>query len=349
LLKELIELFVTRPPAEHMDGINRLIRAYGAAEVTIVLDSFQKSTQRSFVCEEAGLYREYRLAFARFGGERRFLGRQEYEDLIYQHGLLAVEREWKSLLRRGPSKRERELRDLLVIDERSWDDITPPASPPRPPDFAASPAGSYPPPSKRLLQLGWKVDEKALAARAGRAANWKAFISDLERMVLDEGLLSGWPAEPLSWAPLHALRLLGHLGAHQSAGRLPALMDREDDWLSDLLPSVWAEMGPRAAEPLWAYIRDRQHNPERRGNVMVGLQKLAEKHRPYRREVIEGLRQLLDDAPNEDGTVNAYIVHVLSELGAVEALPALRRAYAEDKINLEIMTWDDVMARMERE
>lgn len=349
LLKELIELFVTRPPAGHMGEIERLVQEYGVAEVQVVLDSFQKNTQRPFVNDEAALYREYRLAFARFGGERRFLSKQEYEDLSYQHGLLVGEREFKSLFRRGPSRRERELRDLLLIDERNWEDITPPAPPPRPPDFAAPPAGSYPPRPQKLLKLGWQADEKAIRARVGRAADWKPFIPDLERVVLDEGLLSGWPAEPPSWAPLHALRLLGYLRAHQSAGRLLALMDRENDWLSDLLPSVWVEMGPQAAEPLWAYIRDRRHNAEQRGNVMIGLQRLAEKHRPYRREVVEGLAQLLDDAPDEDGTANAYIAHVLSELGDVEAFPALRRAYDEDRINLGIMTWDDVMVRMEKE
>ena len=349
LLKELIELFVTRPPAEHVDGIDRLIQEYGAAEVQIVLDSFQKSTQRPLVSEEAGLYRDYRLAFARFGGERRFLSRQEYEDLSYQYGSLTIKREFKSLLRRGPSRRERELRDLLLIDERNWEDITPPAPPPRPPDFAAPPAGSYPPRLQNLLKLGWQADEKATRARLGRAANWRPFIPDLTALVLDEGLLSGWPAEPPSWAPLHALRLLGRLRAHQSAGRLLALMDREDDWLSDLLPSVWAEMGPQAAEPLWAYVRDRQHDPEQRGNVMIGLQRLAEKRRSYRREVVAGLSQLLDDAPGEDGTANAYIAHVLGNLRAVEALPALRRAYDEDRINLGIVSWDDVMIEMEEE
>jgi len=349
LLKELIELFVTRPSDEHMDEVKRLTRVYGVAEVQIVRDSFQKISRRPLVGEEAGLYREYRLAFARFGGERRFLRKQEYEDLSYQHAMLVAKREWKSLFRRGPSRQEQELRALLLIDERNWEDITPPAPPPRPTDFAMPPVGSYPPRVNKMLELGWKADEKAVTARVGRTADWQPFIPDLERMVLDEGLLSGWPAEPPSWAPLHALRLLGRLSAHQSAERLLALMDREDDWLSDLLPSVWAEMGPRAAEPLWVYVRDRQHNPEQRGNVMIGLQKLAEKHRPYRRAVVQGLLRLLDDAPEEDGTASAYIAHALGELGAVETLPALRRAYDEDKVSLDILTWDDVVAMMERE
>lgn len=49
------------------------------------------------------------------------------------------------------------------------------------------------------------------------------------------------------------------------------------------------------------------------------------------------------------GSASAYVAHVLSELGAVETLPALRRAYDEDKIDLKVMTWDDVTIEMERE
>jgi hypothetical protein len=346
--EELITLFVAGPPAERMDEVTRLAQTYGIAEVQAVLESFQKGTQRPFIYEESWLYRDYRLAFARFGGERRFLSKRELEELTFEEATRVAKRKWRPLLRRGPDKRERELRHLLLGDERLWDDIMPPAPPPRPPNFPVPPAGAYPARLEELLRLGWKADEQAIAARARQAGKWKPFIPDLERMVLDEGLLSGWPADPPAWAPLHALRLLGYLRAHQSAGRLMALMDRENDWLSDLLPSVWAEMGPQVAEPLWAYILDRQHDPEQRGNVMVGLQELAEKYPHYRREVVAGLAQLLDDAPVDDSTANAYVVHVLGELRATEALPAITRAYDTGKVDLEIMTWDDVMSQMEK-
>ncbi|MFQ5856204.1 MAG: hypothetical protein ACE5LU_11230 [Anaerolineae bacterium] len=348
LLRELIEVFVATPPSEERIAINRLTRTYGAAEVRLVLDKFQKRSRRPMVGEEPGLYRAYRLAYARFGGARRFLSKPEFEDLSFEHARLFAEREFKALLRRGPGRRERELRDLVLTDEQMWDDIFPPAPPQRPPDFVAPPAGSYPGPLKELLELGWKAGEKTMTTRARKATIWRPLVPDLERMVLDEGLLAGWPADPASWAPLHALRLVGYLGAHPSAGSLLTLMDREEDWLSDLLPSVWTEMGPQAAEPLWAYLLDREHSPEQRGNVMVGLQKLAEKHPRYRPGVVQGLARLLDDAPAEDGRANAYIAYVLGELRATEALPALRRAYKAKKVDLKTMTWDDVMVRMRK-
>lgn len=348
LMKELIEIFVATPPNEERAAINRLTQTYGAAEVRLVLGRFQKRTRRPMVGEEPGLYREYRLAYARFGGERRFLSKPEFEDMSFKHARLFAEREFKALLRRGPGQQERESRSLLLIDEQMWDDVFPPAPPQRPPDFVAPPADSYPGPLKELLDLGWKADEKTMATRARKAAIWKPLVPDLERMILDEGLLAGWPADPPSWAPLHALRLLGYLHAHPSAGRLLTLMDRENDWLSDLLPSVSAEMGPQAAEPLWAYLLDREHSPEQRGNVMVGLQKLAEEHPRYRPEVVQGLTRLLDDSPARDGRANAYIAYVLGELRATEALPALRRAYRAKKVDLKTMTWDDVMVRMQK-
>ncbi len=356
LLKELIEIFVARPPTEHMAAVNRLAQTYGAVEVQTVLDRFQQRSQRPLVGEEPGLYREYRLAYARFGGQRRFLSKPEFEGLSFEHAMLFAKREWKSVLRRGPGRREQELRHLLLVDEQMWDDIFPPAPPPPPRDFVTPPAGSYPGRLTELLKLGWKhvlspgegANEQTMATWARKAEDWQPLIPDLERMALDEGLLASWPADPASWASLHALRLLGYLHAYPSAGRLLALMDRENDWLSDLLPSVWAEMGPQAAEPLWAYLLDHEHNPEQRGNVMIGLQKLAEEHPSYRPEVIQGLVHLLDNAPTEDGTANAYIAHVLGEMRATDTLPALRRAYKAKKVDLKTMTWDDVMARMQK-
>jgi hypothetical protein len=164
-------------------------------------------------------------------------------------------------------------------------------------------------------------------------------------MVFDEGLLSGWPAEPISWAPLHVLRLLGLLRAHALAGRLLALMERENDWLSDLLPSVWGKMGPQAAEPLWAYVRDRRHLPQSRGVAMAGLQELAERERSYRRTVVEGLVRLLDESPAEDARANGYIVYILEEMEAVEALPALRSA--EGKVDSKVINLEEAIRELE--
>jgi len=196
------------------------------------------------------------------------------------------------------------------------------------------------------LTLGWDADdEKAIRAQVGNPATLKPFLPDLERMVLDEGLLSGWPAEPASWAPLHALRLLGALRAHWLAGRLLTLMERENDWLSDLLPSVWSKMGLKAAEPLWAYLRERQHPPEKRGVALAGLQELAERERSYRRTVINGLMQLLDESPAEDAKANGYIVLVLRMMDAVEALPLLRRL--GPKVDAQIIGLDETIWHLE--
>lgn len=162
-------------------------------------------------------------------------------------------------------------------------------------------------------------------------------------MVLDEGLRSGWPADASTWAPLHALRLLGELRAHQTAGPLLALMEDENDWLSDLLPSVWTAMGPKAAPPLWDYLEQRTAPPQWRGNVIIGLARMGQKHQSYRREVTEGFIKLLEESPPGDEEANGYVVHALASLlKARQAWPAIRRAYDANKLDDSIMTLDDV-------
>lgn len=346
LMKQAIKLLIATPPDRHKIAIERLVRKYGYQDVVRVFELIRDGGERPYFGDEAYLYREYRRTFARFGGERRFLSKPEFEDLTYRHGLMVVKREFKSLFRLGPGKRERELAALLLLHERMWDDLFPPMPPPRPPDFVAPQPDNYPPRLQGLLTLGWEADdEKAIRARIGNPAALKPFLPDLERMVFDEGLLSGWPAEPASWAPLHVLQLFGALCAYPLAGRLLRLMERENDWLSDLLPAVWGRMGPQAAEPLWAYLRERQYPPERRSIAMAGLQEIAMRERSYRRTVIDGLMQLLDESPAEDAQANGYIVFFLKMMDAVEALPLLRRIGA--KVNSQIVDLDETIWHLE--
>ena len=145
-------------------------------------------------------------------------------------------------------------------------------------------------------------------------------------MTLDDGLLEGWPGEKASWAPYHSLHFLGRLQAHSVAGRLLSLLDRPNDWLSDQLPTVWAQMGPPAEERLWQYLSDTDRPPNKRAIAARGLQAIAETHAGRRAEIVAGLAQWLSASSLEDATTNAYVVFVLTEMRAVEAADAIDRA-----------------------
>ncbi len=346
LLQELISIFVeTGSSGKPPEGLARLAEEYGLDEVHLVLDKFQQTaTSRELIGEEATLYRIYRQAFARFGGNRPFLNKRDYEELIFEHGKLVAFRQLKSFVPVLPrrSAREKELYALLLVGVDYWEDITPPAVPPRPADFDAPPPETYDDPARALLEWGWEDDERRLADSAKNAAKWRPAIPDLMRMVFDEGLLEGWPGETTSWAPYHALHLLGYLGAHEYAGTLLVLMDRENDWLSDRLPVVWEKMGPSAEPPLWAYLSDRSHDPEKRAIILMGLKRMAEAHPERRPDIIDRMANLLRRAPADDATANGYIVHILDRMQAVETHDIIFEAFEQDKVDPKIIQPYDV-------
>lgn len=327
----------------NVNEVGRLLRKYGPYEVALVLNAVQaRSANSQMIGEEPAIYREYRRTFARFGGNRPFLSKREYEELAFEHARLHAKRTLKLPFSRRTSPRERELYDLLLVGVDFWEDITPPAVPPRPGNFQAPPPGEYGYPVRALLTWGWDVDESRIADNAKNVAKWRSAIGDLLRMVFDEGLLDGWPGDRSSWAPYHALHMLGHLRAYEFTDRLFPLMDRENDWLSDRLPLVWAAMGPRAEPPLWDYLGDTGRDPEKRGIVLLGLKGIAETHSERRTDVVDGLICLLQRAPVEDTTANAYVVHILWRLRAVEAREAISEAFELDKIDPSIVQPYDV-------
>jgi hypothetical protein len=73
-------------------------------------------------------------------------------------------------------------------------------------------------------------------------AQWRNVLPELSQMAVDLGLVNGWSGKPASWTPYHALTVLGHLQATAFAAALLPLISVKDDWLSDRLPDIWAQI-----------------------------------------------------------------------------------------------------------
>ncbi len=337
LLKKVIAAAVVGPIDRAT--INRLIARYGAAEVEIVTAKL-KGPHGPFINESPRYYREYRQIFARFGGDHPFLNKKDYERLMGEFTRLLARREFDSNSRQAPGARETALHDLLLRDALMWPDLTPPATPPRAPDHVAPPAGQYADPAQKLLTWGPDLDEER-CADCTRYAAWRRAAPDLERMVLDPGLLNGWPAENASWAPLHALEILGYPGA--AAGpALFALLDCENDWLSDRLPKIWGRMGRGMEAILWAYLDDRQQPSPKREVSIAGLQAIADQYPVRRPPIVQGLIARLQAAPVDDQRINAYLVHTLDDMHAHEAHEAIMAAFEAGKVDTRIITPGDI-------
>jgi len=178
----------------------------------------------------------------------------------------------------------------------------------------------------------------AAAGRSGEYSShdrkrWRAELPDLLRMALDPGLLRGWPGEASSWAPYHALHVLGRVRAHECAAALFPLLDQEDDWLSDRLAVVWPQMGPPAEPPLWGYLADPAHGADQRGVVALALGNMATAHPHRRDEIVSRLAQLLAASPAAEATANAFVVEILSRLNAVEQAEIIREAFAQNRVD----------------
>ncbi len=336
LTKALINLRVRGNLSE--SEVNKLIAKYGPDEVFHVSLVLQNSLQPSgFLVDEPHIYRHYRLGFACFGGTRRFLSQSEHEGLSFERAMLYAQREFKSLIKRKPSPRELELGELVMTDWHVWDDITPQAIPPRPANYPAP--ASYPPPLASILTWGWHLDPGRISREQSAYA---ACQPGLERIVFDESLRNGWPSEPASWAPWHALQLLGALRAVGSARRLADLHKLPNDWLSDLLPQVWAQMGADVEPSLWDILDDPTCNPEQRGLAASGFQRLIENKSIPRLPAIRALAERLSSGRTDNAIVNAYIIFVLENLDAVETKDAVRAAFKKKLVDTKIMDKNSV-------
>ncbi|MEW5871447.1 MAG: hypothetical protein AB1894_19395 [Chloroflexota bacterium] len=247
IMREVISDMLSSSGRSQEGRARLFIQKYGQRDALAVLNSLQRGFQRpSYIAEESWIYRQYRQAFARFGGERRFLNYAEYEELTGETVRIEAMR-YLSPVELRPSKHLQQMRELTLTPPALWEDLLPPDTPRRPADFHAPQAEVYRGPEQELLALGWDLNLQAVDSQAAR---WRAAIPDLARMALDAGLLNGWPGETASWAPYYALHLLGVLRAHEYAARLMALYQRADDWLADRLPDAWGRMGAAAAPAL---------------------------------------------------------------------------------------------------
>lgn len=119
----------------------------------------------------------------------------------------------------------------------------------------------YTHPVSRLLALGechrarWP-DYRALGLGSEH-------VPELLRMVADPDLNHAATESAAVWAPTHAWRTLGHLGAVDAVEPLLELLDDPDldDWALEEIPEVMGQIGPAAIPALRAFLgRDHRKN-----------------------------------------------------------------------------------------
>ena len=337
----MIRLMLYRPQSDD-PRIRALVNKYGADEFRRAQEIFRDSfDQPSRIADDAKSNRDYRLRYSRFGAGLPYLtSDQRDESLSVYAEKFRSEIETADTSRLAQAK-ERER--LLLMDWRYWEDITPLAIPPHPEDFRAPQPGSYPAPIAELLQWGNTLDKHHEFADEQEHLHWKKFIPALTRLALDPGLLHGWPADPQSWAPWHAIHALGNLQAWESAAALAELADLEGDWLSDHLPHIWADMGAEAEPVLWMMLEDHSASSKRRGLAAEGLYKMTEDNEVLFKKVVRGFEKILRNQEKFDRTVNGHLIALLRSMDALEEVtPTIQEVFEHDRVDPDIITPEDL-------
>lgn len=342
LSMELLGLAFSRADRDD-HRLQALINKYGKDEVLRAEQVFKESFDTpSLIADDARSNRDYRLRYSRFGAGIPFLTAKQRDELYDNYAKQQFDDEDGDHDSISPAEAE-EVARLLLLDWRSWEDITPPAVPPRPDDFSALPPGSYPAPIAELLEWGNDLDKHHDFADEQEYLSWKKFIPALTRMALDPGLLHGWPADRPSWAPWHAIHALGNLQAWESAPALAELADLEDDWVSDHLPHIWADMGIEAEPMLWLILDDRSASAKRRGLAAEGLHKMTADYEVLYNKVVKGFEKILQKEENFDASLNGHLISLLQSMDALEEVaPAIREAFEGNRVDSDIITPEDL-------
>ncbi|MBI3152710.1 MAG: hypothetical protein HYZ21_11295 [Chloroflexi bacterium] len=309
-----------------------LFKKYGREEVIRATKKIDEGMELpSFVGDEAHSYRDYRQRYARFGAGLKFFSSKEIDELYMEHA--------EQLM----SDEENETGKLLLVGWREWDDITPPAIPPRPADYAAPTPASYPAPINELLEWGDDLKRSHQFANEAELMQWKKYIPALTRMALDPGLLNGWPSEAASWAPWHAIHALGELEAWESAPALAPLADLENDWLSDHLPHIWADMGRQVEPSLWMILENSSATAKQRGLAAQSLQMMTDDNEALENRLIHGFEKILKNEKVFDPTLNAYLLYYLKQMEALDEIrETVDMAFDQGRVDLDIITPEDL-------
>lgn len=207
---------------------------------------------------------------------------------------------------------------------------------------------AYPPPLDRLLTLG----DTGLHQRAwhdylgmGVAAR---HVPHLLRMAADPELNEAPFDDPRVYAPLHAWRALGLLRAPDAAAPLAELLVRyDDDTAREDLPRVLGMIGEAAVEPVRALLADDSAELFARVAAAHALEQIGQRHSALRDRAVGLLIDQLIDWPEQDATLNAFLIDYLIELGASEAAPLMEAAFEARAVDQSVRgDWEDVMVNL---
>lgn len=182
-------------------------------------------------------------------------------------------------------------------------------------------------------------------------------IPDLIQMATDQALYDLDANALETWAPIHAWRALGQLGATGAVNPLlqqaNEYVDEEGwwDWMAMELPTVFAMIGESILPNLVTVIHDRTRSSWARVIALDGLTALAqrseESNGSVRQQCIAALLEELAYFVENPPEFNSFVIGALSKLRVVTAAPLIEQAFAAGAVD-EMMhgDWNEIQVQL---
>jgi tetratricopeptide (TPR) repeat protein len=209
---------------------------------------------------------------------------------------------------------------------------------------------AYGKPLSNLLDLGHSaIDEIDYVQKYGIGPQHR---EPLEQMLKDPVFQQVGPTDREAFAPMHAWRALGQIGDQRSLPVLfSVLLDPDvSAWDYDELPKIIGSFAAAALPSTLQEHRVRLADPEGDETLLWALQLIlaliAKRDPESRGAVIDCLRAVVTDPQMHLITTRASAIASLSELRAVECLPAIEQAYADGMVDIGYIGLSSVREKM---
>lgn len=197
----------------------------------------------------------------------------------------------------------------------------------------------YEPPVSRLIDIG-RPDTRREWDDYSAYGLGPEHIPELIRLLRDEDLAWADSDQPSVYAQVHAWRALAALRAEAAIEPMLDLLAEQDhdddgdwnDWVTEEIPVALGVIGPAA----FPGAADRlQKSGTSHWPTVYFARALAEigiRFPEMRADAIDQLCRVLDRAAENDAGLNGLVIGDLLDLKAVEAWPAIERAFATDNV-----------------
>ncbi|MCX4247200.1 hypothetical protein [Paraliomyxa miuraensis] len=190
-------------------------------------------------------------------------------------------------------------------------------------------------------------DGRTYVAELGLTPDDVPELVEFARRWIDPRHFEGHDEDSLAvWAPIHAWRALGELGAGEVISTLLEMLDtldeQGDQWYLEIFHELCAQIGPSAIAELEPYVFDSSHHEYARISAAHGLQAIAMAEPASRDRVVGVLASCLEHS-DEIPSLNGFLVSYLTDLRAIEHADLIEDKFRVGAIETMICgDWRDI-------